>query len=120
MAIINFRDGRPIYEQIADHYKQLILAGVMEADEQMPSVRALAMELSTNPNTVQKAYGELERSGYIYSVSGRGNFVSDNTALRRAHREELIDETARLLSDANMIGFDAKELYEEALKRAKL
>ena len=75
MTWINYQDSRPIYEQITERYKVLILKGVLAPDEQMPSVRRLAMELSTNPNTVQRAYTELERQGFLYSVRGRGNFV---------------------------------------------
>ena len=68
MKIIDYQDSRPIYEQIAESFKMQILKGILQADDQMPSVRSLAMELSTNPNTVQKAYTELEREGFIYTV----------------------------------------------------
>ena len=83
--LINYQDSRPIYEQIVDRYRHLILMGALAPDEQMPSVRSLAMELSTNPNTVQKAYAELERQGYLYSVKGRGSFVCHADDLRRAN-----------------------------------
>ena len=76
MNLIDYQDPRPIYEQITEKYKLLILKGVLSPDEQMPSVRKLAMELSANPNTVQRAYAELERQGVIYTVKGRGSFVS--------------------------------------------
>ena len=76
MIIIDYKDTRPIYEQIVEKFKLLILKGGMQPDEQMPSVRNLAIELSINPNTIQKAYAELERQGFIYTVKGRGNFVS--------------------------------------------
>ena len=66
MIIIDYKDTRPIYEQIVERFKTLILKGAMQADEQIPSVRSLAMELSINPNTIQKAYAELERQGFIY------------------------------------------------------
>ena len=89
MAVINFRDARPIYEQIADHYKQLILSGVMQEDEQMPSVRALAVELATNPNTIQKAYAELTREGFMYTVKGKGNCVAGNPNLMDKKKDEL-------------------------------
>ncbi len=76
MILIDYKDTRPIYEQIVERYKTLILKGALQPDEQLPSVRNLAMELSINPNTIQKAYTELERQGFIYTVKGRGNFVS--------------------------------------------
>ena len=74
MIVIDYKDTRPIYEQIVERFKTLILKGAMQSDEQMPSVRNLAMELSINPNTIQKAYAELERQGFIYTVKGRGSF----------------------------------------------
>ena len=81
MIVIDYQDRRPIYEQIVEKFQILILKGIMDANEQMPSVRKLAVELSINPNTIQKAYSMLEQQGYIYPVKGRGNFVSDKGAL---------------------------------------
>ena len=81
MIIIDYRDSRPIYEQVVEKFKLLILKGVLAQDEKMPSVRTLAMELSINPNTIQRAYVQLEDQGYIYTVKGRGNFVSDREQL---------------------------------------
>ena len=78
MIVIDYKDTRPIYEQIVDKLQTLIIKGVFEPDSQMPAVRSLAMELSINPNTIQKSYAELERRGFIYTVKGRGNFVSPN------------------------------------------
>ena len=82
MKIIDYQDSRPIYEQIVESFKIQIFKGILRADEQMPSVRSLAMELSTNPNTVQRAYAELERQGFIYTVKGRGNFVKGDDTLK--------------------------------------
>lgn len=92
MIILDYKDTRPIYEQIVEKFKLLILKGVIQKDEQMPSVRSLAVELSINPNTIQKAYAELERQGYIYTVKGRGNFISDNKNLLDERKEELKKE----------------------------
>ena len=89
MNLIDYHDSRPIYEQIVENFKLQILKGIIQADEQMPSVRSLAIELSTNPNTIQKAYAELERQGYIYTVKGRGNFVKSNTSMIEDKRENL-------------------------------
>ena len=68
----------PIYEQVISRFQELMLTGALEKDSQLPSVRSLAMELSINPNTIQRAYAELERQGYIYSIKGKGSFVADN------------------------------------------
>ncbi|MDO4473784.1 MAG: GntR family transcriptional regulator [Eubacteriales bacterium] len=92
MIIINYNDKRPIYEQVVDRMQALILSGALEPDEKLPSVRALAMELSINPNTIQKAYHELEAAGYIYTVIGRGNFVRDNDSLIKVKREHVLNE----------------------------
>lgn len=96
MIFVDYRDKRPIYEQIVDGFQILIVKKVLEADSQMPSVRELATQLTVNPNTVQKAYAILEQNGYIYSVKGRGNFVTGGESLtqqkQQAHLEELKKE----------------------------
>ena len=111
MAVINYRDARPIYEQISDHYKNLILSGVMEADEQMPSVRNLAMELATNPNTIQKAFAELDRRGITRSVPGKGSFISQEAkqVLAGEHREEL-KELEKYLNNFRLAGIGKEEI----------
>ena len=83
MIILDYRDRRPIYEQVISRFQELMLTGALEKDSQLPSVRSLAMELSINPNTIQKAYAELERQGYIYSIKGKGSFVADNGHVRK-------------------------------------
>ena len=98
MIIIDYNDKRPIYEQIIERFQTLIINGVMEADEKLPSVRTLAVELSINPNTIQRAYTELEKDGFIYTVKGRGNFVKKDEEFIRKHREKLLaglEEQAR-------------------------
>lgn len=113
MTWINYQDSRPIYEQITERYKVLILKGVLAPDEQMPSVRKLAMELSTNPNTVQRAYTELERQGFLYSVRGRGNFVRGGTDIHAQKRAELAGRLAAILKEAEDIGIDSAQLLAE-------
>lgn len=90
MIIIDYNDKRPIYEQIVERFQALIVSGVLEAGEKMPSVRTLAVELSINPNTIQRAYTELERDGFIYAVKGRGNFVKRDTELFEKQKERLL------------------------------
>ena len=114
MNFINYQDGRPIYEQIMERYKLLILKGVMSPDEQMPSVRKLSMELSTNPNTVQRAYAELERQGFLYSVRGRGSCVRGGAGLHAQKREEIKKKLTALLSEAEEIGLNPAELLKES------
>ena len=76
MFQINLRSQQSIYEQIIDNIKELIIRGVLEEDSELPSIRELSRSLTVNPNTVQKAFKELEREGFIYKVKGRGTFVS--------------------------------------------
>lgn len=92
MIVIDYKDNRPLYEQIVERFKVLIERGVLKPQEQMPSVRSLAMDLSINPNTIQKAYAELERRGYIYTVKGRGNFVSYDEELKEKRRSQQLEE----------------------------
>ena len=113
--IIDYRDPRPIFEQIAENYRMQIMRGILAADEQMPSVRSLAAELSANPNTVQKAYSMLEAEGYIYTVKGRGAFVADaaNTEkVRDARIGEIAKEAKKLFDDAALLGCDEKTLLK--------
>jgi len=76
MFKLDYSDGKPIYEQIRDNMKQLIIDGVLKSDERIPSVRELAVTMAINPNTIQKAYKELETDGYVYSVRAKGVFVA--------------------------------------------
>ena len=93
MLELNYRDARPIYEQIKDGLRKLVLSDVIRQDEKLPSVRDLASQLAINPNTIQKAYGELEREGVIYSLKGRGSFVGSGIQeLRMVQQQELIEQ----------------------------
>ena len=93
MILIDYKSRKPIYEQIIDSIKSLIVSGVLERDDQLPSVRQLAQELAINPNTIQKAYGELEREGVIYSLKGRGSFVGSGIQeLRMVQQQGLIEQ----------------------------
>ena len=76
MFQINLRSQRSIYEQIIDNVKELIIRGVLAEDSELPSIRELSRSLTVNPNTVQKAFKELEREGFVYTVKGKGSFVS--------------------------------------------
>ena len=112
MIVLDLKDARPLYEQIVERFKHLILCGALPEDEKLPSVRNLAMELSINPNTIQKAYGELEREGFIYSVKGRGNFVAANSSLKEAKKEELKTQILALVKEGEAIGLTRKEVIK--------
>ena len=110
MIMIDYKDSRPIYEQIVEKFKLLILKGVLETDSKMPSVRSLAMELSINPNTIQKAYAQLERDGFIYTVKGRGNFVAEKEGLLVDKKKEILEKFRELLKEAMEVGMEAEDL----------
>ena len=110
MISLNYRDSRPIYEQIRDGLRKLIVTGALSADEKLPSVRALAAQLAINPNTIQRAYNELEGEGYIYSVPGKGSFTAANAAADSARRAELLTQVRELLSELRYLGVSQQEL----------
>ena len=110
---LDYRDGRPIYEQITESIKRLILMDALAPDEKLQSVRSLAMELSTNPNTVQRAYTELERQGFIYAVPGRGNFVADSAGLKEERKQELRGKLQGILREAAEMGIPREELLQD-------
>ena len=103
---IDSMSRQPVYEQIVDQVEQMILSGLMRPGEQLPSVRSLSLELSINPNTIQKAYAELDGRGIIYTLPGRGGFVSQNAPelLAQARRSRLgtVRELARELALAGV------------------
>ncbi len=110
MIQINYRDGRPIYEQVRDGFRQLILSGVLPPDSKMPSVRELASSLTINPNTIQRAYRELEAEGCICSVPGRGSFVCRTDAALLARRAELTARLRELAADLRALGLTDEEI----------
>lgn len=110
MIVIDYSDKRPIYEQIVERFRMLILNGVLEADEKLPSVRSLAVELSINPNTIQRAYGELERGGFIYSVKGRGNFVCADKSAIELEKEKMLTELKAQIKTYKEAGISFSEI----------
>lgn len=109
---IDFKDKRPIYEQVIEKIQNLIVRGILPADEKMPSVRNLAIDLSINPNTIQKAYQELERLGYIYTVKGRGNYVSASSTWKKDRKEEYFEELSSVVSELLTMGVSKEEITE--------
>lgn len=105
MIQLNYRDARPIYEQVRDGLRHLVVTGALQAGDKLPSVRALASSLAINPNTIQRAYSQLEKTGVIYSVKGKGNFVAaDPKRLREEKMEQILQEMEKLLRQALALG----------------
>ena len=117
LIYVDLRSRRPIFEQIVDAVRDLAIRGLMQPDEHLPSVRALAAELAINPNTIQKAYGELERQGVIYSLAGRGNFISpDISRLADTHMEELLSAVEGSIRAAAEYGVPRAAVEERVAK----
>lgn len=110
MISLNYRDSRPIYEQIRDGLRKLIVTGAVQPDEKLPSVRSLAQQLSINPNTIQRAYNELESEGYIYSVPGKGSFASGDTSAEERRKQDLLEQLLELAAELNDLGVSGEEL----------
>ena len=105
MVQLNYRDSRPIYSQIADNFRAQIRAGVLTEGDKLPSVRELASSLAINPNTIQRAYHELEEEGWIASVSGKGSFVCGPVQTNSSDLEPLwaqLDAAVEKLTDAGV------------------
>ena len=110
MIVIDYQDRRPLYEQIVEKFKALIVRGVLLPDEQMPPVRKLAMDLSINPNTIQRAYAELERQGFIYPVKGRGSFVSPEGKIVEEKKNQYRQKLLGILMEGRELGFGKEEM----------
>jgi len=110
MIILDYKDRRPIYEQIIEKLEEIMLLGAIGENEPLPSVRSLAMELSINPNTIQRAYTELERRGYIYTVKGRGSFVAENSTMKENRKKELLIQVSEVIDEAIRLGIPDEEI----------
>ncbi|MEW9110431.1 GntR family transcriptional regulator [Cytobacillus gottheilii] len=111
MFELDVRSRKPIYEQLVERLKELIISEILKTDEQLPSVRTLAQQLTINPNTIQKAYRELETQGYIYSIKGRGSFVSPPSLHIQSEKlEKVKSELNKLMSEALYLGMNAGDL----------
>ena len=117
MISLNYRDSRPIYEQIKDGLRKLIVTGALRTGEKLPSVRALATQLSINPNTIQRAYNELEGEGYLSSVPGKGSIAAGNTGADAQRRTELLAQVRELAAELHYLGVSRQEL-ETLIKEA--
>lgn len=115
---IDYRDKRPLYEQISGKLEELILCGVISSDESLPSVRSLAMDLSINPNTIQKAYDALEQRGLCYSVTGRGRFAAPVDEVLPAKKLEVFNELDAVVDKALKIGMTEKEIVDRVHEKA--
>ena len=112
MILLDYRDSRPIYEQVQDGLRKLMVTGVLQEGEKLPSVRALAGQLAINPNTIQRAYEALEREGYVYSIGGKGSFVAPRREVDNSRRDELLKQLDEAVKELLFLGVTREELIK--------
>lgn len=112
MLSLNYRDARPIYEQVKDGLRHLVVTGAIQAGDKLPSVRALASSLAINPNTIQRAYSELEAEGYIYSVAGKGSFAASGGDEQQRRIRELTEQLTPVLEELKTLGYTQEALLQ--------
>lgn len=115
---LNYRDPRPIYIQLKEKLRSMVLTGVIPTDGKLPSVRELATELAVNPNTIQRAYRELEAEGYIYTVAGIGSFACALSEVDDSRRQALLERFDAAAGELLRLGVPAEEL-QKRIEEAK-
>lgn len=118
MISLNYRDARPIYEQVKDGLRHLVVTGAILPGDKLPSVRALASSLAINPNTIQRAYEALEGEGYLYSVAGKGSFAAEQQNVDEHRRTVLLSRFDEAAAELMFLGMTAQELSQR-LRRAE-
>ena len=112
MIHLNHRDGRPIYEQVKDGLRQMVITGALSPGDKLPSVRAMAAQLAINPNTIQRAYEALEQEGYVYSVPGKGSFAADRGEVEEHRRAQLLAQLDALVEELGYLGITPREIAQ--------
>ena len=112
MLNLDYRDARPIYEQVRDGLRRLMVTGAIQEGEKLPSVRSLASRLAINPNTSQRAYESLEAEGYLYSVPGKGSFAAPHTGVDQGRKEELLGRFDAVAAELLFLGVGGETLVE--------
>lgn len=115
MIQLNYRDTRPFYQQIKDNVRQLVVSGALKKDEKLPSVRYMAASLAINPNTIQRAYRELESEGYIYTLSGKGTFVAEVDHSNQFRQQELLPQFDKIVSELLYLSMPVNDLTNRIL-----
>ena len=112
MLNLDIRDSRPIYEQIKDKLRRLMVTGAIREGEKLPSVRAMASSLAINPNTIQRAYESLEAEGYVYSLPGKGIFAASGQQVDQRRRELLLSQFDAIASELLFLGTEIDTLIQ--------
>ena len=111
MLNLDYRDARPIYEQVKDGLRRLMVTGVIREGEKLPSVRTMAGTLAINPNTIQRAYEALEAEGYVYSVPGKGSFAAPNTGVDEGRKNDLLRTFDHTAGELLFLGVSGEALW---------
>lgn len=115
MIQINYRDTRPFYQQIKDNVRHLVVSGALKKDDKLSSVRELAASLAINPNTIQRAYRELENEGYIYTLPGKGTFAAEMDYTNQIRQLELLPQFDKIVSELLYLSMPVNELTNRIL-----
>lgn len=110
MLQLNYRDAKPIYEQIKEGIRRLLLSKAIAADEKLPSVRELASNLAINPNTIQRTYRELETEGYVYTRQGKGTFAASTALVQKTRKHELLESFDDVVTELFVLNVTKEEL----------
>ena len=116
MVHLAYRDAKPIYTQIEENFRTQIAAGILQPGDKMPSVRELATQLSINPNTIQRAYRELENQGYLVTLPGKGTFAAENLSLEARRMDLLWQQLERAADELRFAGVTQAELIARLQK----
>ena len=112
MLNLDYRAARPIYEQVRDGLRKLVVSGAIAQGEKLPSVRSLASSLAINPNTIQRAYEALEEEGYVHTEAGRGSYAAQGADVDPALRTELFTRFDQVAGELFFVGVGPGELSE--------
>ncbi len=112
MISLNYRDARPIYEQVRDGLRRLVVTGAIAQGEKLPSVRSLAASLAINPNTIQRAYAELEAEGYLTAEPGKGNYAAKAGGGDNVRKDALLDQFDSTTAELVFLGMSVEELAQ--------
>ena len=112
MIELNYRDGKPIYEQIMEGIRKLVVTDSLAVGEKLPSVREMASKMAINPNTISRAYKELEAEGYIYTISGKGTFVAEKKDVKEHRTKELLEKFDEVTGELIYLSVPTEELQE--------
>ena len=108
--IINNSSQQPIYEQIVDGIRRLLVSNILKPGDKRPTVRGLASELAINPNTIQRAYRELEAEGYIYSIPGKGSFAAERSEVDAGRVRQLLGQFDEVVTELGYLGYTGERL----------